>query len=197
MSVAAFAKSFAEVLAAAPVASALARLEQGEDAKAVVPPLIEAATTRDCALIIEDDPRLAARLGADGVHVAGAGEALEAALESLKPQRIVGAGALRTRDDAMEAGEKGADYVMFGEPRRGAPAPPLAALLERVQWWAEIFETPCVAYAPTLEAVSELAQAGADFVALNDAIWAAPSPPEAAARAKALLKRGELAKAIR
>ena len=48
----------------------------------------------------------------------GAGEALEAALESLKPERIVGAGGLRMRDEAMTAGEKGA----FGSrdlPHRG------------------------------------------------------------------------------
>ena len=63
--------------------------------------------------------RLAARLGADGVHVAGAGEELDAAIKRLKPERIVGAGSLRTRDEAMTAGEMGADYVMFGEPREG------------------------------------------------------------------------------
>src|SRR5580693_4091861 len=114
-----FAKLFADTLAATPTASALVRFapNSGGDAKAIIALLVKAAVAADCALILENDARLAARLGADGVHVAGAGEALEEALDSLKPERIVGAGALRMRDEAMTAGEKGADYVMFGEPR--------------------------------------------------------------------------------
>jgi len=186
-----FAKTFAEVLAAAPVASALVRLapEAAGDAKAIVGPLVAAAVAADCALILENDARLAARLGADGVHVAGAGEALDEALDSLKPERIVGAGSLRMRDEAMTAGEKGADYVMFGEPRGGAPAMALELLLERVGWWAEIFETPCVAYAETIDAASRLARAGADFVALEDAVWEADSPAEAAREAYALVSK--------
>ena len=91
---AAFAGTFAEVLAAAPVASALVRFtpDATVHAKAIVGPLLRVAVKADCALILEDDPRLAARLAADGVHVAGAGEALDEALKSLKPERIVGAG---------------------------------------------------------------------------------------------------------
>jgi thiamine-phosphate pyrophosphorylase len=184
-----FAKTFAEALAAAPIASALVRLAAGAEgeAKRIVAPLLGLAVSADCALIVENDARLAARLGADGVHVAGAGEALDEALGSLKPERIVGAGALRTRDDAMTAGEKGADYVMFGEPRDGAGAMALDLLLERVAWWAEIFETPCVAYAETIEAAERLARAGADFVAFEGAVWGAASPAQAVREARALL----------
>ena len=187
----AFAQAFADVLAAAPAASALVRLGPGAEgeAKAIVTPLLKAAVSADCALILENDARLAARLGADGVHVAGAGEALEEALDSLKPERIVGAGALRMRDEAMIAGEKGADYVMFGEPRGANPAMALELLVERVAWWAEIFETPCVAYAESIEAVGRLARAGADFVALDGAIWNASSPVEAAGAAHAVLAK--------
>jgi thiamine-phosphate pyrophosphorylase len=184
-----FTKVFAEVLAALPVASALVRLapEADGEAKAIVPAMLHAAVASDCALLIENDPWLAARLGADGVHVWGAGDRLKLALEGLKPQRIVGAGALRTRDEAMTAGEAGADYVMFGEPRGRAPAVPLERLIERVEWWAEIFETPCVACADSFGAASLLARAGADFVALDQAIWCAGSPPVAAREAQSLL----------
>ncbi len=185
----AFAKVFAEVLEAAPLACALVRLAPGAetDAKAIVGPLLRAAVAADCALLIENDARLAARLGADGVHVAGASADLVAAIEGLKPNRIVGAGSLRLRDEAMTASELGADYVMFGEPRHGARAMGLGSLAERVSWWAEIFETPCVAYAEAISAASELARAGADFVALDEAIWSAVSPPEAARQAEALI----------
>jgi thiamine-phosphate pyrophosphorylase len=185
----AFAATFADVLAAAPAASALVRFAPGAEgeAKAIVAPLLKTAVAADCALILENDARLAARLGADGVHVAGAGEALEEALDSMKPERIVGAGALRMRDEAMTAGEMGADYVMFGEPRGEAPAMALELLVERVAWWAEIFVTPCVAYAESIEAAGRLARAGADFVAFETAIWNASSPAEATRQAQALL----------
>jgi thiamine-phosphate pyrophosphorylase len=185
----AFAEIFAEVVGATSIACALVRFAPGAqaDAKAIVAPVLRAAVAADCALLIENDGRLAARLGADGVHVNGAGAELAAAVESLKPDRIVGAGFLRTRDEAMTAGEAGADYVMFGEPHSGAPTMELPSLSERVGWWAEIFETPCVAYAPTIAAAGALADAGADFVALGDAIWGHPSPPDAAREAQALL----------
>jgi thiamine-phosphate pyrophosphorylase len=50
----------------------------------------------------------------------------------------------------------------------------LPAIEERVAWWAEVFETPCVAYAASLAEVGTLASAGADFVALGEWIWDAP-----------------------
>jgi thiamine-phosphate pyrophosphorylase len=184
----AFAEVFAKVLEAAAFACALVRLApvSQTSAKAIVAPFLRAAIAADCALLIENDARFAARLGADGVHVAGAATDLVAAIEALKPERIVGAGFLRTRDEAMTAGEMGADYVMLGEPHRGVPTMSPQSLAERVGWWAEIFETPCVAYADTVAAAGALADAGADFVALGEAIWGRPSPAEAAREAQAL-----------
>ncbi len=174
----ALAKVFADVLIAAPIASVRIRFEPAADseAKAIVAPFLKASAAADCALILDGDPRRAARLGADGLHVEGVGETLDEALDSLKPERIVGVGGLRMRDEAMTAGEKGADYVMFGEPRGASPPMALELLLERVGWWAEIFETPCVAYAESLEAALRLARAGADFIAVDNAIWGEPSP---------------------
>ena len=184
-----FAEVFAEVLAKTPVASALVRLAPHArgDARTIVTPLRQAAVANACALLIEEDGRLAARLGLDGVHVGGAGEELRAAVESQHPDRIVGAGALRTRDEAMSAGQAGADYVMFGEPRGGARTMAPDVLIERVEWWAEIFETPCVAYADSIETAGRLARAGADFVALDEAVWGASSPFNAASEVSCLL----------
>jgi thiamine-phosphate pyrophosphorylase len=188
----AFVKIFAGALEAAPVACALVRLAPGSGAhaKAIVTPLLRPSRDAGCALLIENDTRLAARLGSDGVHVAGVGENLVEAIESLKPERIVGAGSLRTRDEAMSAGEMGADYVMFGEPHGGQQATGLASLVsltERVVWWAEIFETPCVAYAETVAAAGVLGDAGADFVALGEAVWGSPSPAAAVREAHGLI----------
>ena len=181
---AAFAPRLAAALAAGDVASVLARAAPGAegDLKRIVATLSEIAAARDAALLIEGDPRLAARLGADGVHVENA-EAVAEAVASLKGERIVGAGGLRLRDDAMTAAEGGADYVMFGDPGSDGEAPSLTATLERVRWWAEIFQTPCVAYAAHLEDVAPLAAAGADFVALGGAVWEAADPAAAVEQA--------------
>jgi thiamine-phosphate pyrophosphorylase len=178
----AFAPRFAAAAEACAAASALLRLAPGSDgdAKRIVAPLLEIAVRLEVALLVELDPRLAARLGVDGAHVAGVGPALVAALDSLHPERIVGVGGVKLRDDAMEAGEAGADYVMFGEPRPDGWTPPFEDTLERVGWWAEIFQTPCVGYASTFDEAEELAAAGADFVAIGDALWSALSLADAA-----------------
>jgi thiamine-phosphate pyrophosphorylase len=61
---------------------------------------------------------------------------------------------------------------MFGEPRADGSMPPVEATLERATWWSEIFEVPCVAFAPSFEAACELAAAKPEFIALGDAVWA-------------------------
>jgi thiamine-phosphate pyrophosphorylase len=187
----AFAPRFAAALVAGDVASALARLAPGAegDAKRIVARLVEAATAANVALLVENDARLAARAGADGAHIAGAGAEMQQALTSLKSERIVGVGQLRLRDDAMNAGEAGVDYVMFGEPRPDGWTPPLDETLERVDWWSEIFETPCVAFAASLDAVAPLVEVGADFVALGDVVWNAPVPEAVVAEANRRLAR--------
>jgi thiamine-phosphate pyrophosphorylase len=90
---------------------------------------------------------------------------------SPKRLRIAGCGGLNSRHDAMLAAEAGADYVLFGEPDQAGHRPSLEAVAERVTWWAEIFEPPCVGFAATLVEVDVLAAAGADFVAVGDCIF--------------------------
>ena len=63
----------------------------------------------------------------------GAGEALSSALESLKPERIVGSGCTRSRDEAMQAGEAGADYVMFGDAGFSGPGPDHDEIVDAVE----------------------------------------------------------------
>jgi len=128
---------------------------------------------RDIALVIDSRPEIVARAGADGAHLGGVTK-FAAALSLLKPERIAGAGGLRSRHDAMLAGEAGADYVMFGEPDRNGRRPSFDELLERLTWWAELFEIPCVAYAAATDEVAPLSRTGADFIALGDWIWSAP-----------------------
>jgi thiamine-phosphate pyrophosphorylase len=116
------------------------------------------------AVIVHNDIEAALRGGADGVHVDGGMAAIVEAVQRLKPDRIVGAGGLASRDAAMQAGEAGVDYVMFGEPLDGV-APPAEAVLARAAWWAELFEVPGVAFAGDDAAARQLAETGIEFVA--------------------------------
>jgi thiamine-phosphate pyrophosphorylase len=176
--IAAFASDFDAVLAAGDVAAVLLRLQDGDERSLIdrAKTIAAIAQRRDIALLLDGRPEIAARADTDGAHLSGI-EALTAALGTLKPDRIAGAGGLRSRDDAMLAGESGADYVMFGEPDRRSGRPSFEAIVERVGWWAAVFEPPCVGYAASLDEVALLAQAGADFVALGDWIWTDPTGP--------------------
>jgi thiamine-phosphate pyrophosphorylase len=129
--------------------------------------------------LIDGDVELVARAGADGAHLTGI-EAMEEALPTLKPDRIAGVGGLATRHDSMAAGEAGADYVLFGEPDAKGQRPSIEAITERLQWWAELFEPPCVGFAASREEAYEFAAAGADFVLVGDFIWADPRGAAAA-----------------
>jgi thiamine-phosphate pyrophosphorylase len=185
---ASFLRDIAAALDAGDIAAILLRLEKSDErtltnrAKAVA----TAVQRRDVAVLLDGHPELAIRAGADGAHLTGI-EALASAIGTLKPDRIAGAGGLRSRHDAMLAGEAGADYVMFGEPDGDGGRPPFDAIEERLDWWSELFEAPCVGYAGSLDEVALLALAGADFVALGDWMWTRAEGPavviaEAAAR---------------
>lgn len=141
-----------------------------EEVRSAVAALAPQTQRHEAALLLDGRPDLVVSLNADGAHVTGV-DALKRALPDLKPQRIAGAGGLKTRHDAMIAAESGADYVMFGEPDAASVRPAFAAVLERVAWWAELFEVPCVGYAAGLEEVGPLASSGADFIALGDWVW--------------------------
>lgn len=136
-------------------------------------PLVAASHAIGGACLIESNTGLAEQLGADGAHLDGIA-ALKAALPALRPHGIAGAGNLRSKHDAMTAAETGADYVMFGEPDAAGRRPPFEATLERTEWWAQLFEPPCVAYARSLEEVDALVEAGADFIAVDNLVLDAP-----------------------
>jgi thiamine-phosphate pyrophosphorylase len=63
---------------------------------------------------------------------------------------------------------------MFGEPDERGLRPQVSAIAERLRWWDELFEPPCVGFAARPDELGELAAAGADFVLVGDFIWADP-----------------------
>jgi thiamine-phosphate pyrophosphorylase len=182
---AAFAEPLRQALSAGDIAAVVLDFAEGDGRGLInmvklLAPIVQGS---GAALLVADRPEIVARSGADGVHVSDPA-GLEAALDLVKGQdRIVGAAGLRLRDDAMAAAEKGVDYVMFGEGRPDGSHPPLSSVIERTSWWAEIFETPCVAVAPAFDAIDDLAAAGAEFVAIGEPVWTSPGGPIPAVKA--------------
>lgn len=182
----AFQPMLAAALGAGDVAAVVIRLGRADDRTrlARAKPLIAAAQAAGAAALLagEEVADIVGKSGADGLHVPATDAAFGEAIERFKPEKIVGAGAVASRDAAMSAGEAGADYVLFGEEADAA------ATLERVEWWTPIFETPCVGLARELEEVAAIAAARAEFVALQDAVWRhADGPAAAVAAAGAML----------
>lgn len=167
--------SLAEVLAGADVAAVLLRLKETDQRTMItrVKAIAPAVQGRGAALLLDGHVELVARGGADGAHLTSLA-ALEEALPSLKPDRIAGVGGLATRHNSMTAGESGADYVLFGEPDATGQRPSAEAIAERLEWWAELFEPPCIGFAASREEAYEFAAAGADFVLVGDFVWADP-----------------------
>ncbi len=125
------------------------------------------------AFLVNDRPDLALEMGADGCHVGQEDTPYDEARRLLGADRIVGVTSHDSRHLAMQAGEKGADYVAFGaffqtttkEPKSKAEPDLLA-------WWQEVFEIPCVAIGGiTVENCPVLVEAGADFLAVVSGIW--------------------------
>jgi thiamine-phosphate pyrophosphorylase len=182
-----FAGRLGDALAAVDVAAVLLRLAPVAERDLInrVKMLTPVVQGTGAALVLDGHPDIAARAGADGAHLTGIATFI-AAVESLKPARIAGCGGLQSRDDAMAAGERGADYVLFGEPEAGGHRPSFPAIVERVEWWAGLFTVPCVGFAANPDEIEALAAAGADFIAYGESIWDDPRGAAAALAEAAL-----------
>ena len=167
--------------AAGDVAAVILRLAAADERSLVglVKKLAPPAQARGAAVLVcvpgfsGDIVSVAARGGADGVHLDRADEeTLRDWRGRLRDGRILGTGGvLGSRDAAMVAGETGVDYLMFGGLFPDGVAPDAEEVRERATWWAEIFETPCIAVATAAGDVAALARAGAEFVGLESGLW--------------------------
>ncbi len=147
---------------------------------ATTAPLLDFVQANDTAAVLIDDAALARTLQADGCHLSARPDvvgAFEEARDILGNGRIIGAAAGKSRDAAMTLGEIGADYVAFGAPATLRDRPKGRAVRrEMVNWWAELFEVPCIAFdVTTADEAADLADAGADFIALTVADGLSPA----------------------
>jgi thiamine-phosphate pyrophosphorylase len=191
----AFATVLGQALDAGDVAALQIRLKGASDdeiarAAAAILPVAQA---RGVAVILNDRPDLAVRLGCDGVHVGRGDPSIAEARKIVGPDRTVGATCHDSRHLAMDAAEAGADYVAFGAffptSTKGAAT---RADPEILSIWQETMQTPCVAIGGiTVETAASLATAGADFLAVSSGVWDRPGGPAAAVRAfEAEMARG-------
>jgi len=147
-------------------------IDEHELARLAVP-LQRICADANVAFIVNDSMALAKRLGADGVHLGQSDGDIREARALLGPSAQIGRTCHDSRHLAMEAGEAGADYVAFGafyptttKPSNYRPAPAI------LSWWASVFEIPCVAIGGiTPDNATPLVRAGADFLAVCQAVW--------------------------
>ena len=136
-------------------------------------PLQRICADAGVAFIVNDSVTLAKRLGADGVHLGQSDGDVREARAVLGPAAQIGRTCHDSRHFAMQAGEDGADYVAFGafyptttKPSNYRPAPAI------LSWWASVFEIPSVAIGGITPANAKpLVDAGADFIAVCQAVW--------------------------
>jgi thiamine-phosphate pyrophosphorylase len=170
-----FPARLARALDAGPVAAFQLRLKGIDQHEAVrlAEPLRALCAEREVAFIVNDSIALAKRLGADGVHLGqDDGDPREARAE-LGPTAQIGVTCHDSRHLAMEAGEAGADYVAFGSfyptTTKEVSHHPEPVILS---WWSTLFEIPCVAIGGITPAnAAPLVKAGADFIAVSNAVW--------------------------
>ncbi len=142
-------------------------------------------------LLINDRVDVALGIGADGVHLTRRSLPPAAARALLRPGMLLGV-SCHSREEALEAAEGGADFVLLGpifatisKPAYGPPAGP--ALIRRVR--------PSVACPVlgiggiTAANAGEVLAAGADGVAVISAVMGAPDVAGATAALLAAVRR--------
>jgi thiamine-phosphate pyrophosphorylase len=150
--------------------------------------LVPIAQASGTAVLVHNDTRIAGRVKADGVHVDSGPADLAEAIRTFRPQRIVGAGSVRSRHEALEVGELGPDYVFFGRLDGDTGPNIFPKALDLAAWWSEIVEIPGIVMGGgTLESVVAARDAGIEFVALSRAVFEAEDPRAAVTAALRLL----------
>ncbi|MEQ8178497.1 MAG: thiamine phosphate synthase [Amphiplicatus sp.] len=188
---AAFARAVEEALAAGDVACLQLRLKDRAGTPAPDDEILRAAETllpiaraRDVALLINDRPDLAKRAGADGAHIGQSDMSLSEARALLGDRASIGVTCHASKDLALEAGAAGADYVAFGAfYPTGTKDAPTRATPDILEWWSHATTVPCVAIGGiTPDNCGALVRAGADFLAVSNAVWGAEDGPATAVK---------------
>nr|WP_319486235.1 thiamine phosphate synthase [uncultured Cohaesibacter sp.] len=150
------------------------------------------AQKNDIAVVLRGDSRVAGRTKCDGLHLDGDLTDIQNNVEDLSNRFMLGAEGGNKRHSAMEIGESGIDYIMFG--RLDAPTADTIheKSLEMAEWWSALFEVPAVIIGGMdLGECAKVSAMGIEFIALREAIWDHEAGPQVAVReAVSLLAEG-------
>ncbi len=160
--------AFARALRSLPVAAFILDTPDPALRRAACEPLRDAVQTADVALLVADDPELAAAEGADGIHLTTPLEDPSRLWDNLGEEMQWGAVVEATRHAGMELADSGADYVAM-EVSQSASAEELVAVLT---WWAEMVEVPVMLTGwEDPQALAPLLATRPDFVAIPASLW--------------------------
>ena len=149
--------------------------------------LLQICRRHGVPLIINDDVDLAATLAADGVHLGGEDMTYIEARQRLGTGAIIGISCYNQLDRALVAQAQGADYVAFGRffPSRTKPQA-VQADLDLLQQARQQLRIPIVAIGGiTPDNCQPLIEAGADMLAVIEAVFAGPEFGEQDVKASA------------
>lgn len=133
-------------------------------------------------LIVNDDVELCKSIGAEGVHLGTADSDISDARRILGPKAVIGATCHASLELALSARKQGADYVAFGRffPSMSKPgaSPAQPKILSAAR---ESLDLPIAAIGGiNTENAGLLLDAGADLLAVIQAIFGAADPGAAA-----------------
>lgn len=161
-------------------AKALSRQQQ----QAAAQRLLRWCQARELPLLLNDDPALAAQIGADGVHLGQADSAVAPARALLGATAIIGVSCYADLNRAAQAQAVGASYVSFGAVAASATKPLASRLpadfLPRARA-ASALPLCLIGGIDAGNAPALLAQ-GADLLCVAGGIWRQADPASAAAK---------------
>ena len=157
------------------------------DALILARELVKICHRHKVPLIINDDVELAARVGADGVHIGKEDGAIALARMRLGKDAIIGVSCYDLVERALDAQGQGATYIAFGRFFPSSSKPLAApARIETLQQAKRLLDIPIVAIGGILpENGAQLLAAGADLLAVIGGLF--DSQPEQSARAYRVL----------
>jgi thiamine-phosphate pyrophosphorylase len=136
---------------------------------------------------VNDHPALAARVGADGVHLGMHDGGIDVARERIGSSMVVGMSCYASEPRANAAVAIGADYVAFGSFFDSSVKPDAHRARPDVLQQARALEVPIVAIGGITAAnAASLFAAGADAVAVISDVFARPTLAEVEAAARAI-----------
>jgi thiamine-phosphate pyrophosphorylase len=138
-------------------------------------------------LIVNDDPGLAGRAGAAGVHLGADDPAIASARAQLGEAAIIGVSCYDDLSRARAAAAAGADYLAFGAFFPSPTKPNARQATAQLLRDAGPLRLPRVAIGGiTPDNAAPLVEAGADLIAVISGVFDAPDPVAAARACRAL-----------